>query len=230
MQNLAWLFPKESRWSAQQVTLYLLGCFLFALGVKMFIDADLGTDPLHAMVIGIVGMIDLPFIKIGFVASSITIAFLMIWSVWNRRFPPLMTFVTMALVGYLIDFFNLVQLEHWTTAWLAPMPLMLLGLLIDAYASALIIMSGIGIRVMDLVAITFVKKLGWTFLWAKLLFEVGFVVVALLTGGPVGMGTVGFLLIVGTLIAPMMWANNRYLGLPNYGLGHPAKEAAVANG
>lgn len=230
MQTFAWLFPKESRWSAQQVTLYLLGCFLFALGVKMFIDANLGTDPLHAMVIGIVGVIDQPFVKIGFVASSITIGFLVIWSVWNRRFPPLMTFVTMALVGYLIDFFNLIQLEHLTTAWLAPMPLMLLGLLIDAYASALIIMSGIGIRVMDLVAITFVKKLGWTFLWAKLLFEVGFAVVALLTGGPVGMGTVGFLLIVGTLIAPMMWANNRYLGLPNYGLGQPAKGAAVANG
>lgn len=228
LQKLSWFFPQASRWSLQQVTLYLLGCVLFALGVKMFIDADLGTDPLHAMVIGIVGMIDLPFIKIGFVASSITITFLVIWSVWNRRFPPLMTFVTMALVGYLIDFFNLIQLERYTTVWLAPMPLMLLGLLIDAYASALIIMSGIGIRVMDLVAITFVKKLGWTFLWAKLLFEVGFVVVALLTGGPVGMGTVGFLLIVGTLIAPMMWANTRYLGLPNHGLGQPERFAAGA--
>lgn len=228
LQKLSWFFPQESRWSLQQITLYLLGCVLFAVGVKMFIDADLGTDPLHAMVIGLVGMIDLPFLKIGFVASSITITFLVIWSVWNRRFPPLMTFVTMALVGYLIDFFNLIQLEHYTTAWLAPMPLMLLGLLVDAYASALIIMSGIGIRVMDLVAITFVKRLGWTFLWAKLLFEVGFVVVALLTGGPVGMGTIGFLLIVGTLIAPMMWANERYLGLPNHGLGQPERLAAGA--
>ncbi len=212
-----------------QYLMYLCGCVLFALGVKLFIDANLGTDPLHAMVIGIVGVIDQPFVKIGFVASSITVAFLVVWSVWNRRFPPLMTFVTMALVGYTIDFLNWIQLEQYTT-WLAPMPMMLAGLLIDAYASALIIMSGIGIRIMDLVSITFVKKLGWRFLWAKLLFEVGFVVVALLTGGPVGMGTVGFLVIVGTLIPPMMWASGRYMRLPNYGLSRKEGEPEYVRG
>lgn len=220
MQEATWggWLRRQFSGTPLQYFMYLSGCLLFSLGVKMFIDAHLGTDPLHAMVIGIVQTIDLPFIKIGFVASSITITFLLVWAIWNRRFPPLMTFVTMALVGYLIDFWNLIELERVTTAWLAPMPLMLAGLVIDAYASALIIMSGIGIRVMDLVAITFVKKLGWKFLWAKLLFEISFVVVALLFGGPVGMGTVGFLVIVGTLIPPMMWANGRYIGLPNYGL------------
>lgn len=208
--------------SPVQYLLYGFGCVLFSLGVKMFIDADLGTDPLHAMIIGLVETIDLPLIKIGFVESTITVALLVVWTVWNRRLPPLMTFVTMALVGYLIDLWNLLHLEQWTTAWLAPMPLMLAALVIDAYASALIIMSGIGIRVMDLMAISFVKRLGWKFLWAKLLFEVGFVTVAFLFHGPVGMATVGFVVIVGTLIPPMMWANERYIGLRNHGLGQQA--------
>lgn len=222
-----WL-PEARRWTALQLGLYLAGCVLFSLGVKMFIDAGLGTDPLHAMIIGIVETVDTPLIKIGLVESVITAAFLLVWTVWNRRLPPLMTFVTMALVGYLIDFWNLIGIERLTTAWLAPMPLMLTALLIDAYASALIIMSGIGIRVMDLVAITFVTKLGWRFLWAKLLFEVGFVAVAWLLGGPVGMGTIGFLAIVGTLIPPMMWASERYMGLPNYGLGRNTKRPGLA--
>ncbi|MFO1038562.1 MAG: hypothetical protein U1E45_17125 [Geminicoccaceae bacterium] len=213
----SWITGGE-RWTPTRVALYLVGCLLFSIGVKMFIDAALGVDPLHAMVIGIVGAIDYDFIRIGFVASAVTIIFLLVWSLWNRKLPPLMTFVTMALVGYLVDLWNLVGLEHLTTAYLAPAPLMLLGLLVDAYASALIIMSGIGIRVMDLVALTFVKRLGWHFLWAKLLFEVGFVTVAWILGGPVGIGTLGFVLIVGTLIAPMMWASGRFLGLPNYGL------------
>lgn len=222
-----WL-PEARRWTALQLGLYLAGCVLFSLGVKMFIDAGLGTDPLHAMIIGIVEAVDTPLIKIGLIESAITAAFLLVWTIWNRRLPPLMTFVTMALVGYLIDFWNLIGIEWLTTAWLAPMPLMLTALLIDAYASALIIMSGIGIRVMDLVAITFVTKLGWRFLWAKLLFEVGFVAVAWLLGGPVGMGTIGFLAIVGTLIPPMMWASERYMGLPNYGLGRNTKRPGLA--
>jgi uncharacterized membrane protein YczE len=226
--SLARWLPEARRWTKLQFGLYVAGCVLFSLGVKMFIDADLGTDPLHAMIIGIVATVDRPFVGIGLVESLITLGFLAAWMVWNRRLPPLMTFVTMALVGYLIDFWNLIGLEHWTTAWLAPMPLMLAALLIDAYASALIIMSGIGIRVMDLVAITFVTKLGWTFLWAKLLFEVGFVAVAWALSGPVGMGTLGFLAIVGTLIPPMMWASERYMGLPNYGLGRNAPRRGFA--
>ena len=35
----------------------------------------------------------------------------------------------------------------------------------------------------EVVAITFVRKLGWRFLWAKLIFEVGFVAIAWLFGG-----------------------------------------------
>ena len=220
----AWL-KRQFAGSPTQFLLYGVGCVLFSLGVKMFIDADLGTDPLHAMIIGLVDTIKLPFIKIGFVESAITLLILVAWTLWNRRLPPLMTFVTMALVGYLIDLWNLIHLEQWTTAWLAPMPLMLAALVIDAYASALIIMSGIGIRVMDLMAISFVKRLGWKFLWAKLLFEVGFVAVAFLVHGPVGIATLGFVVIVGTLIPPMMWANERIMRLPNHGLGRHAGQA-----
>ena len=219
IHDIRWFFPEDGMHLPVQLKLYLLGCVLFSLGVKMFIDADLGTDPLHAMIIGLVEAIDLPFVKIGLLESSITIGLLVGWSRWNRRFPPLTTFVTMALVGYLIDLWNLLQLDRWTTAWLEPLPLMLAALLIDAYASALIIMSGIGIRVMDLIAITFVRKLGWRFLWAKLLFEVAFVAGALALGGPVGMGTIGFLLIMGTMIPPLMWANEQLMRLPNRGLG-----------
>jgi hypothetical protein len=202
---------------------------LFALGVKLFIDADLGTDPLHAMVIGIVRAVDAaPLVKIGFVESLVTVGMLAVWSAWNRRFPPLMTFVTMALVGYLVDLWNVLHLQRFTTAWLAPGPLMLAAVVTVAYGSALIIMSGIGIRVVDLLAITLMRKLGWRFLWARLLLELAFVLVALLTGGPVGAGTVGFLLVVGTCVAPMIWANNRYLGLPNHGLQRPGQVPAGA--
>jgi uncharacterized protein len=227
IQDLLWVLPEHHR-LPRRLLIYLGGCALFSLGVKLYIDADLGTDPLHAMIIGIVRALDTRFVEIGLVESVVTIGLLLVWIVWNRRFPPLMTFVTMALVGYLIDLWNVIQLEHLTTAWLEPVPLMLAAVVIVAYASALIIMSGIGIRVMDLLAITFVRKLGWRFLWAKLALEFSFVLVALLTGGPIGAGTLGFLLVVGTLVAPMIWADHRYLGLPNHGLQRPGQIPARA--
>lgn len=207
---------RSTQISALQIIMYAAGIVLFSLGVKLFIDAGLGTDPLHAMIIGIVDTVDLPLIKIGFVESGITIFFLLIWTLWNRRFPPLMTFVTMAAVGYLIDFWNM--LDFSGIGWIPRSALMLTALVMDAYASALIIMSGLGIRVMDLVAISMVRKWGWTFFWAKLLFEVSFVAIAFLFGGPIGIGTLAFVAIVGTLVPPMMWFSVRYFSLPNYGL------------
>ena len=208
--------------TVERLALYVAGCVLFSLGVKMFIDAGLGTDPLHAMIIGIVQTIDRPLVGIGVVESVRTLFFLLAWMVWNRRLPPLMTFVTMAAVGFLVDLWNILALEQWTTTLLDPVALMVLALLSVSYASALIIMSGIGIRVMDLLAITFVRQLGLNFITAKLFFETSFVLLAVLFAGPVGLGTVAFVLFVGTLIPPMMWATSRYLGMPNYGMGKPA--------
>lgn len=204
--------------SLQRIAIYIFGCILFSLGVKMFIDAALGTDPLHAMIIGIVATIDRAWVGVGVVESLLTAGFLVAWMIWNKQLPPLMTFVTMASVGFLIDFWNTLALERWTTALLDPLPLMVLALASVAYASALIIMSGIGIRVMDLLAITVMQKLGWSFLRAKLVFEASFVLVAVAFAGPVGLATLAFVLMVGTLIQPMMWANHRFLGIPNHGL------------
>ncbi len=211
-----------------QIVLYVFGCILFSLGVKLFIDSSLGTDPLSAMVIGLVRLINVPFVQIGFVSSAVTVGFLMLWTILNRRPPPLTTFLTMALVGYLIDFWNLIGLERATTSHLAPRPMMVLGLICDAYASAVIIMSGIGIRIMDLIAISLVRRWRWPFFAAKMIFEVGFITTAGILHGPIGIGTIAFVCIVGPFIQPFMWANRTILGLRNYGLGTVEGEAPVA--
>lgn len=215
-------------YSSRRTRAYLAGCVLFSLGVKMFIDSGLGVDPLHSMAIGIVQIVDLPYVGIGLVLSVVTASFLVLWSVWNRRLPPLTTFITMALVGYLVDLWNLLGLERWIVPALTPGWTMLAGLLLDAYASALIILSGIGLRVMDLVTISMMRRWRCSFLAGKMGLEASFLTVALLLGGPVGVGTVAFVGIVASFITPFMRFNERLLGLPNFGLGPPPSAAAGA--
>jgi hypothetical protein len=205
---------------------YILGCVLFAIGVKLFITSGLGTDPFNAMVIGIVDLLDVSYIRIGVVSGAITLFALGIWSVWNGRRPVISPFITMALVGFLVDLLNEFEAERLIIGTLDTYTMLVAGLLVDAYASSLIIMSGFGIRVMDLIAITFVNKLGWRFTQAKLLLEVGFVCVAWSVGGPVGLATLLFVLIVGSLIEPFMIANGRILKMDNHGV--PSKSAAPA--
>lgn len=206
----------------QQVILYLLGCVIFSLGAKCFIDSNLGVDPLDVQILGLSHHLHL---TIGLTSGLVAISFLAVWSLWNRRLPLLTPFMTTFICGNLIDLWILIHLEHISQKLFPPMVLLILGLILCAYASSLIIMSGIGIRIMDLIAITMVSKWRWPFFAAKLTLEIYLCVSGWFLGGPVGLGTICFIVLVGTLIQPFMSANGRLLNIPNHGL---AKAQAVS--
>ncbi|MFM7644436.1 MAG: YczE/YyaS/YitT family protein [Sphingomonadales bacterium] len=228
-ESLKVYFATPLSWSAHQIIVYTCGIFLFSLGAKGFIDAKLGTDPLDVLVIGMT--LHLPF-QIGTCSSIVAIVFLLWWTIWNKKIPPISPFVSTAAVGYLIDFWNAVQLEqitikalpiyHFTVAQTqlngSAILLVVVSLLCCSYASALIIMSGIGIRIMDLVGITMIEKWGWSFFRAKMLLEVLLFTSGWLLGGPMGFTTIAFLFLVGPFIQPFMWLNTKYFGMSNYGI------------
>lgn len=214
---------EQLKGSAQQYYLYVFGILIFSLGAKCFIDSHLGTDPLDVLCIGMTR--HLP-ITIGIASGIVAIVFLSVWSFWNKKIPPLTPFITTFAVGLLIDFWNHIQIEAMT-AQLSSYAILGFGLLLCSFASALVIMSGIGIRIMDLVSITIIEKWGWSFFAAKMVLEVLMFAVGWALGGPVGIGTVGFLALVGTMIQPFMWVNNKFLSIPNYGLASSTDNTTV---
>lgn len=199
----------------KQIIMYLFGCSLFSIGAKFFIDSQLGTDPLDVLVIGMNLHLHL---GMGICSSIVAIFFLTWWTIWNKKFPPFTPFVTTALVGFLIDLWNFLIIESYTTQLLSPYPMLIIGLFICSYASSLIIMSGIGIRIMDLVALTMIKKWNWSFFRSKMSLEIGLFSIGWLLGGPIGVTTILFLFIVGPFIQPFMIFNSSFFSLPNYGL------------
>ena len=209
--------PDQPEAPARRLAMYLGGCLCFSLGVKLFIDADLGVDPFHAMTIGLVEAIGAPYLQIAFMDGVVTAALLIVWMVWNRRLPPLTTFITMLMIGLLIDVWNWLAVDISDLVGSRALP-MLAGLLLNAYGSSLIIMSGIGLRVVDLVALTLVRQTGARFYVAKLALEAAFLLIGFLLGGPVGVAAVAFVCVVGPFMEPLIWANRRFLKLPDYGL------------
>jgi len=206
---------------------YLTGCLLFSFGAKCFIDSDMGTDPLDVLVLGIVKHTGL---TIGIVSGLIAVFFLAVWSLWNRQRPPITPFVTMFLVGSLIDLWNYLRLESFLLPVFSSYALLGIGLVIAAFASSLIIMSGIGIRTMDLVAITMVHKWRTTFFTAKMSIEIAFIVSGYLLGGPVGIGSVAFVTLVGPGIIAFLWINEKVIGMTNYGFLIGSEQATAKSG
>lgn len=192
--------------------LYFLGCILFSIGATLFICSNLGTNPLDVFTTGIRKQFGL---MIGTTQSLFAITCLFIWTVIYKfkRIPPISTFLTFFVCGYLIDFF--LFLTNETTplnSWVE----LSLAVLLCTQASALIIMSGFGIRAMDLVAIALVDKTGLPFWVYKGIAEVLLFSIGWALGGAFGVGTIAFLFFVGWMIQPFIYFNEK-LGVPNYG-------------
>jgi uncharacterized protein len=222
-----WLRPN---FQGDQYFIYLLGCVLFSFGANFFIYSKLGTDPLDVFSLGLVQHVS--FMTVGLAQGGFAAICLLIWAIWNKRLPLISPFVTFFLCGTLIDLFMGEKLRHGANVAsfipLSPWPLMIVGVILCAYGSSLIIMSGIGIRSMDLVAITMVRKWKVPFWACKGVLEVVLLASGWLLGGPLGWGTVFFLAFVGWLIQPLMWVNGKLFRLPNYGLSKPEPLAQAA--
>lgn len=192
--------------------LYFLGCILFSIGATFFIASNLGTNPLDVFTTGIRKQFGL---MIGTTQSLFAIVCLIIWSIIYKfkRIPPISTFLTFFLCGYLIDFFLFVTGEQTPlNSWIE----LSIALLLCTQASALIIMSGFGIRAMDLVAIALTDKTRLPFWVYKGIAEVLLFTTGWALGGMFGIGTIAFLFFVGWMIQPFIYVNQK-LGVPNYG-------------
>jgi uncharacterized membrane protein YczE len=69
-----------------------------------------------------------------------------------------------------------------------------------------------------------VRKWGLPFWACKGVMEVLLLGAGWVLGGPVGVGTLCFLVFVGWLIQPLIWANASYLRLEDYGLKQARRE------
>lgn len=181
-----------------KIILYFLGCFIFSVGASLFILSDLGTDPLDVFSIGVKQKFGL---LIGTTQCAFAVFCLIIWSAFNKlKFPPISTFLTFFICGYLID--ACLWLSNIVNFGFNNYGEMLFGVVLCTISSSFIIMSVFGIRAMDLLAISFSEKTKLPFWLYKGISEILLLVVGWMLGGVVGIGTLCFLLGVGWLIQP----------------------------
>lgn len=194
------------RISSKRLIAYLVACMLFSFGAKFFIDSHLGVDPLDVQVIGLAKTFHT---SLGIASGAVALTFLGFWALWNRKIPSPMPFVTAFFCGSLIDLWIYLKLETITGTIFNGHVALAAGLVICSFASSLIIRSGIGIRVMDLVALTFVEKLKIPFFLAKAILEFYLCFTGWMLGGPVGVGTVAFVIFLGPTIQIFLFINER---------------------
>ncbi|MFF0144094.1 NADPH:quinone reductase-like Zn-dependent oxidoreductase [Amycolatopsis sulphurea] len=198
---------------ARVIGKYLVGCAFFSVGAYLFIHSELGTDPLDTFALGVLRHLPL---TVGVVQLVVAVVCVGIVAVWTRKRPLVAPLFTFFFCGSLIDL--QLRVDWLRGSAVPPVVILAAGTVACSYGSALIIMSGFGIRSIDLLAITIVRNWRWPFWAGKGLIEFTLLSTGYLLGGPAGLGTVFFLVGVDLLIQPLVWVNDRLLGLINHGL------------
>jgi uncharacterized protein len=209
--------PRSNRRPDRRVVAkYLCGCVSFSVGAYLFITSHLGTDPLDTFALGLLRHLPL---TVGFVQFGVATVCVTTVALWTRSRPLVSPLVTFLLCGSIID------LQLWID-WAQPIPasygMLAVGTICCASGSALIIMSGLGIRAMDLVAIQALRAWSVPFWVGKGVLEMVLLAAGYLLGGPAGIGTVVFLVGVDVLIQPIMWISTHALRFANHGMPQPA--------
>ena len=164
----------------------VLGFFIFAFGVVITINADLGYAPWDVFHQGIANIFN---IKIG--TANILVGLIMIVvGFLNRQEIGIGSILNMILIGSFINFimtYNLLPIFSNLYIRLLTIPI---GMLIMGFGTYLHINAGFGAGPRDSLMVIILKKTNKSVGFARNSIEITVLVLGYLLGGPVGVGTV----------------------------------------
>lgn len=187
---------------AVRVVLLLIGLWIAHLGVTLFLQTNLGSDPFNVFVQGLFRAIPWPEwagMTHGRVHLLVSLLIMVVLLVVDRSYIGIGTVLCMALGGPIIDVYTL---------WLAPflnetlplavrVPMLAVGCVILAFGMTIVIRSQAGTGPNDLVAVVLSDKSGKPFGPVRIGVDLTFALVGFALGGVVGIGTIICAFLVG---------------------------------
>jgi uncharacterized membrane protein YczE len=178
---------------AIRLTRCIAGLAMFGLGISLLIEAHLGAAPwdvFHQ------GLSELTGISVGHVIVLVGLLLLLLW-IPLRQKPGVGTLLNALEIGFTVDL--LMPLIPDTDALVVRIAYLVGGIVVVAIGSGLYIGSGLGAGPRDGLMIG-LGRLGLSVRVARTAIEVTVLVIGILLGGTVGVGTVAFTFGIGPLV------------------------------
>ncbi|WP_228943180.1 YczE/YyaS/YitT family protein [Nocardioides sp. Leaf374] len=175
-----------------------VGLVLYGVSLAMMVRGDLGLAPWDVLHSGLAGLVPL---TLGQVIVAVSFLLLLAW-VPLREVPGLATVANAVVVGLSADA-TLAVLEA-PQGWAARAALMVGGVLLCGFASALYIGAQLGRGPRDGLMTGLSRRTGLSLRLVRTGLEVSVVLLGLALGGVLGLGTVLYALAIGPLTQAML--------------------------
>lgn len=183
---------------ARRLPQLYLGLFLYGVSLATMVRGGLGLAPWDVLHSGFIRHVPM---TLGQAVVLFSFVVLVLW-VPLREMPGLGTISNAVVVGMSADL-TLATLEH-PDALVARVGLMLGGVVLCGLASALYIGAQLGRGPRDGLMTGIARRTGWSLRLVRTGLEVAVVVIGLLLGGVLGVGTVVYALAIGPLTQLML--------------------------
>ena len=185
-----------------RVVLLLIGLCIAHLGVTLFLQTELGSDPFNVFVQGLFRSVPWPAwaaMTHGRVHLLVSLLVLLVLLMADRGYVGVGTVLCMARGGPIIDVYTLglAPVIHGGLPLLWRLGLLVAGCLILAFGMTIVIRSQAGTGPNDLVAVVLSDKLKKPFGPVRVAVDCAFAGIGLALGGVLGIGTVVCAFLVG---------------------------------
>lgn len=169
----------------KQITRVVFGLFLFALGIVMTVNANLGVSPWDVFHQGLSKTFGITLGR----ANIITGLFIIVLDVALGQTIGWATIMNMLLIGTFIDILMLNNLVPVFDSFIPSLIMLLLGVLIEGYGCYIYISGGMGAGPRDGLMVVLTRRTGKSVRLIKSAIEIIVVTVGILLGGKFGIGT-----------------------------------------
>ena len=185
-----------------RVIFLLVGLTIAHLGVTLFLQADLGSDPFNVMIQGLFRRIPWPEswpVTHGRVHMAVSFLIILVLLIVDRSYVRIGTLLCMILGGPIIDVFTMMlqNVINNGSRFMWGVCCLVLGCVILAFGMTIVIKSQAGTGPNDLVAVVISDKAKWKFGVVRIVVDVCFALIGFLLGGTIGLGTVICAFLVG---------------------------------
>ena len=187
------------QWTVRVIEL-LIGLTIAHLGVTLFLQANLGSDPFNVLIQGLYRFIPWPAaITHGTVHVAVSFLIILVLLVVDRSYIRIGTLLCMILGGPIIDIFTLIlaPVIHSQSPLVLRLASLVLGCVILAFGMTIVIKSDAGTGPNDLVGVVISDKSGKKFGIIRIVVDVSFAVIGFALGGTLGLGTIVCACLVG---------------------------------
>ena len=169
---------------AKQFLMLSVGIFLIALGVCLFVQADIGAEPFTVLAQGVASVTGLQF---GRAMQSLNIIIILVILVADRHRIGLGTLLSAILVGFFAD-----TLMNWiphASSTLMGALMLMAAVIVMGVGVGIFITADLGEGAVEGLMMLIHRRTGLEVRWARILMDSGCVLAGALLGGSIGVGT-----------------------------------------